>query len=91
MCAGLQLDPRIAGSVIKFNYLDSEDPSYSVFKYCRRLEKGRVNQLKGANAEYHASGLKYVVEASLELCELRGIRGGRNMDKRRLFNSQCIL
>ena len=91
VCAGLPLALGIAGSGVKLNYLDSKDASFSVVKYWRRLKRGGLNQLKGANAEYHASGLKYVVEASLELCELWGSSGGRNLNMRRLFRSLCVL
>ena len=47
--------------------------------------------MQGANAEYYAGGLKYVVEASLQLCEKWGFRAGRNIDVRRLFRSLCVL
>ena len=91
MCAGLPLDLGIAGSGVKLDYEDRKDASFSAKNYCSELLSGLLNQLLGANAEYYTGGLKYVVEASLQLCEQWGFRGGRNMDMGRLFRSLCVL
>ena len=55
---------------MKLDYEDSEDASFSVKNYCSGLVSGGLNQLQGANAEYHSGGLKCVVEATLQLCEV---------------------
>ena len=53
--------------------------------------KGGLKQLQGANVEYRADGVKYVIEASLQLYDVWCGRWGRNYDMRRLFRSLCIL
>ena len=90
VCAGLPLALGIAGSGLKLDYEDSKYASFSVKNYCSGVS-GVLNQLQGVNAEYQAGGLKYVVEASLQLCERWGFSGRRNVDMRRLFQSLCVL
>ena len=97
VCAGLPLALGIAGSGVNVDYEDSKDErdrknaSFAVKNYWVGLKEGSVKTLGGANAEYHADGLKYVVEASLKLCQAWGHSGGRNYDMGRLFCSLCIL
>ena len=50
-----------------------------------------MQTLREANIDYNSDGLKYVVEASLKLCEVWGRSGGRNYEMNRLFRSLCIL
>ena len=76
---------------MKLIYVDSKDALFSVKNYCSGLVSGGLNQLQAANSLYHASGLRYVVKASLQLCEEWGFRGGLNIDMRRLFKSSCVL
>ena len=68
VCAGLPLALEIVGNCVKLVHLDSKDPSFSVVNYWRRLVSSGLDQLQSANAEYHTGGLKYVLEASLQLC-----------------------
>ena len=89
--AGLPLASGIAGSGVNAEYEDSKDASFSVKNYSKGLMSGALNQLQAANIEYHAGGLKYVVEASLKLCEKLGFSRGRNIDMRRLFRSLRVL
>ena len=91
VCAGLPLALGIAGSGVKEDYVDSRNASFAVKNYWGGLMKGGLKHLQGANVEYHADGLKYVIEASLQLCAVWGSSGGRNYDLRRLFRSLCIL
>ena len=91
ICAGLPLAFGIAGSGVKFDWEDSKDASFSVKTYCSGLMSGALNQLQGANAEHRVDGLKYVVEASLKLCEKWGISGGRTIDIRHLYRSLSVL
>ena len=56
----------IAGVCVKLDYEDSNDAAFSVKNSGSGAESGGLNEWQGANAEYHASGLKYVVEASLQ-------------------------
>ena len=91
VCAGLPLALGIAGSSVKLDYVDSKDASFSVTSYCSGLISYWLNELQDANAEYHTGDLKNIVEASLQLCEVSGPSGGRNMDMRRLFRSLRVL
>ena len=50
-----------------------------------------MKHLRGANADYHRDGLKYVAEATLKSCEAWGRSGGRDYEMGRLFRSLCIL
>ena len=75
VCAGLPLALGIAGSGVDVDYEDSKneqdrkDASFAVKNYWGGLKKGSVKNLGGVIADYHRDGLKYVVEASLKLCE----------------------
>ena len=96
-CAGLPLALGIAGSGVRANYVESEDgegrkdASLAVKDYMFGLKDGTVKTLGGTNAYYHRDGLKYMIEASLKLCQAWGRTGGRNYDMGRLFRSLCIL
>ena len=97
VCAGLPLALGIAGSGVHADYEDSrdgegrKDSSFAVKNYRVGLKEGSVKTLAGANVDYHRDGLKYVVAASLKLCQEWGRSGGRNYDMARLFRSLCIL
>ena len=91
VCAGLPLALGIAGRGVKIDFEDSEDPPFAVQNYWKGLQEGGLDHLQGMNAEYHADGLKYVVQASLKLCEVWGRAGERDFDMRRLFRSLCVL
>ena len=77
-------------SGVKLVNLDSKSASLTVKNYCSGLVSGGLNQLQSTNAEYQASGLKYVVEGSLQLCDKWGFSGRLNIDMRRLFGPLCI-
>ena len=97
VCAGLPLALGIAGSGVNVDYEDTKDEqarknaSFGVKNYWVGLKEGSAKILRGANSDYHRDGLKYVVEASLKLCEEWGYSEGRNYHMGRLFRSLCIL
>ena len=95
--ARLPLALGIAGSGVHADYEDCrdgegrKDASFAIKNYRAGLKEGSLKILQEANADYHRDGLKYVVEASLNLCEAWERSGDRNYDMGRLFRSLCIL
>ena len=91
VCAGLPLALGIAGRGVNVDYEDCGDASFAVRNYWDGLQEGGLEHLQGTNSDYHEDGLKYIVQASLKLCEVWGRKGRRNYDMRQLFRSLCVL
>ena len=91
VCAGLPLAIGIAGRGVNVDYEEGKNASFAVQNYWDGLKEGGLEHLQEANLEYHAGGLKNVVQASLKSCEVWGHTERRNYDMRRLFRSPSIL
>ena len=91
VCAGLPLALGIERGGVNVDNEDSgdgegrKDAPLAVKTYLDGLSKGSVKHLRGANADYHRDGLKYVAQASLKSCKVWGRSGGRKNDMKRLF------